>query len=180
MVEIDAIATSLLEEAKRFLEKAIAEKDPAGVQAYLHAALNLGFCSLEAHMNAISAELARNDAFSSPIDQSILLEKEIRLDNGEFEAKGLRIYRLEDRILYLCRRITQKPLDRNAPWWSQLSSATDLRNELTHPKGMPNINIDNVRRSLGAVIDAIDAVYKAVYGTGLPAAGMRLDSKLNF
>ena len=180
MAEIDRFASQLLEEAKRFLEKAEADKDPSASDAYLHASLNLAFCSLEAHFNAVAAEIAGHTEFSSAHDHSILLEKEIRLEDGAFVLKGLRMYRFEDRLLYLHRRITGKPLDKTVPWWSELSIANDLRNKLTHPKDVAEIKVANVRRAIQAVIDAIDAVYKAAYGKGLPAAGMGLQSTLNF
>jgi hypothetical protein len=58
MSEIDLFANQLLEEAKRFLEKAREGEDETGVNANLHAALILSFCSLEAHINAIGDEFS--------------------------------------------------------------------------------------------------------------------------
>ena len=54
MSEIDAFATELFEEAKRFLEKAKEAVNAESERAFLHAALLLGISSLEAHINAIS------------------------------------------------------------------------------------------------------------------------------
>ena|SRR5215469_317248 len=107
---IDEFASSLLEEAKRFLEKATAHD--SGEQAYLHAALMLGFCALEAHTNPISDEFSiRGDL--SIADQSILTERDIRLEHGEFKLGPLKMYRLEDRILFLHLRFGGTPLNRN-------------------------------------------------------------------
>jgi hypothetical protein len=180
MADIDEFANSLLEEAKRFFEKAQAESTAAGQSAYLHAALYLAFCSLEAHVNAIAEELASHAEFSSPHEQAILLEQEVRLEDGEFRARGFKMYRLEDRMLFLCRRVAGSPLDRSAAWWGELSMATNLRNKLTHPKDPPQITVDSVRRAVEAVITAIDVVYKHVYGLGLPVAGRGLQSKMSF
>jgi hypothetical protein len=180
MADIDEFASSLLEEAKRFLEKVLDESSAEGQAAYLHAALNLAFCSLEAHINAIGEELASHREFFAPHDQGVLLEKEVRLDNGEFKVSGLKMYPLTDRIQFLYRRVTGKLIDKNARWWSELASAIQLRNKLTHPKEPVEINITNVERVLKAIIQAIDALYRGVYKTGLPAAGMGLDSKMNF
>lgn len=180
VADIDTFASSLLEEAKRFLEKAPTEGDPAGQVAYLHAALNLAFCSLEAHINAVAEELASHKEFSSAHDQGVLLEKEVRLEDGEFKLKALRIYRLDERILFLHKRVTGKSLDKAVTWWSELAVAMKLRNKLTHPKEAPQITVDSVKRAMQAVIDTIDAVYRGIYGSGLPAAGLGLHSKMTF
>jgi hypothetical protein len=64
VAEIDEFASSLLEEAKRFFELAIDHDDTSAKDAYLHSALMLAFCSLEAHVNAIAAELSEREEFS--------------------------------------------------------------------------------------------------------------------
>jgi hypothetical protein len=174
---IDEFASSLLDEAKRFLEKA-AVRD-AGEAAYLHAALMLGFCALEAHTNAISDEFSTSEDLSIA-DQSILMEKDIRLDHGEFKLGPLKIYRLEDRILFLHLRFSGKPLDRNATSWGELSSAIGLRNQLTHPREIPTITHADVSRALTAIIDVIDALFQAIYKEQFPAANRRLQSRLDF
>lgn len=180
MADIDKFADSLLEEAKRFLEKATAETNPEGHAAYLHAALNLAFCSLEAHVNAVAEELTLNPEFSGPHDLGVLREKEVRLIDGEFKLGNLKIYPLRERMQYLYRRVKGKSLDTSATWWSELASATELRNRLTHPKESPQIDVPNVQRALQAVIDSIDAVFRGVYRKGMPAAGMGLHSTMTF
>jgi hypothetical protein len=119
MSSIDEFAASLLEEAKRFLEKAQDAEDDAEKSAYLNAALMLGFCSLEAHVNAVSDDFAARPELT-PLELSILRERDVRLESGEFVLTGTKIYRLEDRILYLYRRFSAKTLDRKAAWWSDL------------------------------------------------------------
>ncbi len=58
MAEIDELSVQLLEQAKRFLEKAD-ESTGEGESAYCNAALLLGSCALEAHINAIADELTQ-------------------------------------------------------------------------------------------------------------------------
>ena len=88
MAEIDAFAARLWEEAKGFLEKARATSVVKRREAYLHAALNLGFCSLEAHLNAIAEDfLTREDLL--PHERSVLLEKRVDLEHGVFRLSNV-------------------------------------------------------------------------------------------
>jgi hypothetical protein len=54
MADFDVLSTELLEESKRFLEKAGESVDTVGKSAYLHAALMVAFCALEAGVNSIA------------------------------------------------------------------------------------------------------------------------------
>lgn len=179
MSAIDEFAGSILEEAKRFLEKATEAKTDVARDAYLHAALMVGFCALEAHVNAIADELAGRPELSIH-ERSLLLEEEVRLEHGEFKASGLRMVRLEDRILFLHLRVSKKPLDRTAKWWSDLAVATALRNHLTHPKNIPNITVDAVGRALAAIVAGLDVIYRAVYGRPFPLTNLDLQSTASF
>jgi hypothetical protein len=49
VAEFDQFASTLLEEAKRFLEKSREADDAAGKAAFLHATVMLAFCAFEAH-----------------------------------------------------------------------------------------------------------------------------------
>jgi hypothetical protein len=180
MADIDAFATSLLEEAKRFLEKAVeAVEDVCCRDANLHASLMLAFCSLEAHVNAIAEEFCKRPELSVH-DEGILLERDVKLVDGEFTLGGFRMYRLEDRILFLHRQFSGKTLNKSVGWWAQLKSAMDHRNKLTHPKSAHPVTIENVRDALAAVIASLDALYMAIYKKGLPAANLGLHSLLTF
>jgi len=179
MADIDAFATSLLEESKRFFEKASAESDQAAKAAYLHSALLLGFCSLEAHVNAISEDFVNRPELSAH-EKGVLLEKEARLENGEFVLGGLRMHRMEDRISFLHRRFSGLPVDKKALWWSELAGAIDLRNKLSHPKEATAITAQSVERALRSIIDSIDALYQSIYKRKFPAANMGMQSKLDF
>jgi hypothetical protein len=179
VAEIDSFANELLEEAKRFFEKARECSDSAAEAANLHAALLLSFCALEAHVNAIAEELSMRSELSAH-EKGVLLEREVRLENGEFHLKsGLRMARLEDRIEFLHVKFSGKSLDGLASW-SQLGSAMKLRNRLTHAKDVPTINQSAVRSAIQAIIDSLEALYQAIYKRRFPPASRGLQSRLTF
>ena len=179
MSDIDKFASSLLEEAKRFLEKATEAENEVAEQAFLHAALLLAFSSLEAHVNAVADEIAARPTVSIH-DQGILLEQKVELKKGDYILKGqdLKISRLIDRILVL-HRLGAKP-DIDGSWFQHFKTATELRNKLTHPKDVPTVGVGPVSRAIETVIETIDALYVAVYKTRFPAAYRKLQSKLVF
>lgn len=180
MGDFDIFANQLLEEAKRFLEKASESSDAVAEAANLHAALMLSFCALEAYVNSIGEELSiRTDL--SPHEKGVLLERDVRLEDGDFKMQNaLRMVRLEDRIEFLHTRIARKPVDKSEEWWGQLSSAIRLRNELTHAKAIPSVTQSSVRNAIQAILDGLDALAKALYGKRLPAADMGLKSRMTF
>ncbi len=177
MNEMDEFASSLLEEAKRFLEKA-GETDNGSIP-HCHAALMLGFCALEAHTNAIADEMALTSGLCLG-DLGVLLEKEVKLENGELRLGNFKMYRLEDRILFLYHKFSGTALDRKASWWSELSNATMLRNRLTHPKDTTAISAGDVQRALRSIIDTINALYLAIYKRPFPASTLQLQSRYDF
>ena len=175
-ISIDEFARNLLEEAKRYLEKAIEEK----VSAHLHAALMLVFSSLEAHINSISEDFKDRPELCQH-ERGLLLEKDVRLENGAFVLKhSLKITRLEDRIKFLHLRFSGEPIDTSGPHWSRLVDALTLRNSLTHPKKSIEITENNVAQAIQAIIDIIDDLYRAIYNSPFPAANRGLGSKLSF
>jgi hypothetical protein len=179
VAEIDAFATQLLEEAKAFLEKGRTSSVAKGKEAYLHAALNLGFCAPEAHLNAIAEDfLTLSDL--SPQERSILSEKKVELENGEFRlTKQAQIYRLEDRLLFLCHRFSKKaPLDRKAAYWGQFKDALDLRNGLTHPKTPAVVTEASVERALLSILQLLDVTYLRIYGKKYPGRKRGLQSTM--
>jgi hypothetical protein len=179
MADIDSFATSLFEEAKRFLEKGEGDTDSLPRNAHLHAAMMLAFCSLEAHVNSIAEEFAQRPEFTIH-EKAILLEKDVRLDNGEYVLRSFRMFRLEDRIQFLHRKFSGKPFDGGVIWWSRLRDAMLIRNRLTHPKGAQPLTIENVRDALTTIIAVLDATYVAIYKKGFPAASRGLHSQLIF
>jgi hypothetical protein len=177
---IDLFANQLLEESKRFLERARECSDPAAEAAHLHAALMLSFCALEAHVNAIGEEFSGRPELSAH-EKGMLLERDVRLEDGEFRLKpGLRMAKLEDRIELLHAKFSGKPVDRSSTWWAQLSTASDLRNQLTHARDVPAISQNAVRSAIQAIIGALEALYQAIYKRKFPPASRGLQSRLTF
>ena len=180
MDNIDQFASSLLEEAKRFLERA---KDAVGTAAEspnLHAALMLAFCSLEAHVNSIADEFSNRSELSVH-EKGILIERDVQLQEGMFRLTAkLRISSMEDRITLLHHKFSKKGLEAKAEWRSKLSSAIDLRNKLTHPKIIPSITVGAIEKVIEAVIETINALYVGLYNRPLPAANLGLASTLEF
>lgn len=179
MADIDTFASSLLEEAKRFLEIAAASSDPVRRDAHLHAALMLGLSALEAHVNAMCEEFSSRPELSIH-EKALLLEQDVKLDKGEFKLSGFKMNRLEERMTFLHKRFSGKSLDKTVIWWPALATAVDARNKLTHPKGAHTITIKGVKNALSAILDAIDSLYQAIYKKKFPAAGRGLQSRLDF
>lgn len=181
MTAIDEFAATLFEQAKRFFEKAVEAKlsDPIASGAFLHASVMVGFCALEAHINSVADELAQREGVNIH-ERGLLLEQEVRLENGEFKIGGLKMTRLEDRILFLHYRFGGSHLAKSEAWWSDLMGAIGLRNRLTHPKTAATILTSDVERALLAIISSIDAIYKAVYGKPFPFVSLGLHSQLTF
>ena len=178
--DIDQFARSLLEESKRFLERAKEYSGTAACPPNLHAALMLAFSSLEAHINSIGEELASRTGLSVH-ETGLLLEQEVRLEEGRFSLNPtLRMMKLEERIKFIHVKFGGS-LDLSMPHWSQLVNAIRLRNQLTHPKKDPVIiTADAVGKAIQAIIDTLDSLYKAVYQKPFPAASRGIASKLSF
>jgi hypothetical protein len=181
-LEIDIFANQLLEEARRFFEKAGETTDAPGKGANLHAALMLSFCALEAHINAMGEEVASR--FDLPVHgKGVLLEKEVKLENGEFRmTQSLRMAKLEDRIEFLHVTVAAKEIDRSSTSWrGQLSAAINLRNKLTHArKEVPAISETDVQRAIEAIVATLDALFHALYNSGLPSANRGTRSRFTF
>lgn len=180
MAEFDNFANRLLEEAKRFLEKAQEESDDVAEAANLHAALLLSFCAFEAHINSIGEEFSIVRSLS-PHEIGLLLGKPVRLDDGQFQLqKGLKMARLEERFEFLHTKFSGKPVDKQSRWWTQLASAIELRNKLTHAKIALPVSPRNVRDATESIIEALDALYQAIYKRKFPSASQGLHSTLTF
>lgn len=181
MQEIDIFANQLLEEARRFFEKATEATDGSSKDANLHAALMLSFCALEAHVNAMGEEFASR--LELPVHaKGILLEKDVKLHRGEFGlTESLRMARLEDRIEFLHVSVAGKQIDRpSAEWRGKLSTAINLRNKLTHARDVPAICEADVQHAIEAIIATLDALFRVLYSSGLPSANRGIRSKLSF
>ncbi len=181
MRDIDALATLLLEESKRFLEKAHETTDDTARHAFLHASLSLGFSSLEAHVNSIvDDQLERTDL--SVHERAFLSERKVNLQQGAFALHdSLQMQRIDERIALLWTRCSvHDAFDYQSASWSHLKEGIKLRNELTHPREATELTTDRVGRSLSAIIDIIDIAYTRIYGKPLPAKNRGLQSRLSF
>ena len=175
MTDIDEFASELLEEARALFERGA--DNPETGKAYLHASLMLGFCSFEAHINAISDDfLAAREL--SLADQSVLSERELKLERGTFKLGALKIHRLEDRLQHLHATFGTRPVDRSAVWWGELADATRLRNSLTHPRTVPLIKANQAQRALLAIITALNETYLSLYSRPFPTATRGIQAKI--
>jgi hypothetical protein len=180
VADIDNFASLLLEQAKRFLENARATDDEARRTAYVHSSLMLGFASMEAHVNAVCQEFSTRSELSVH-ERALLLEEDVQLIDGAFASRGLKIYRLQDRMDFLHARFSVRRVKKKEQEWrGPLMQATRLRNKLTHPQAAQTILLKDVKSAIEAIINAIDALYKAIYKKGLPAAKRGLHSNLTF
>jgi hypothetical protein len=180
VAEFDHFADQLLEEAKRYFEKAKDSSDTIAEAANLHAALLLSFCAFEAHVNSIADEFSIAPNLSVH-EKGLLLEKGVRLEGGEFQLQqSLKMARLEDRVKFLHAKFSGKPSGKTIVWWSQLSSAIDLRNKLTHAKTVPAVTQAAVGSAMQAIVDALDGLYQAIYKRKFPPAKQGLQSRLTF
>lgn len=180
VANVDDFAARLLEESKRFLEKTKDETRSEGKTACLHASLVLAFCSFEAHINSIAEELSLQSELSV-LDRSILEEKDYRLIDGEFALTDTsKFYRLTERIEFLFTRFSTTPLDKTEPWWATLKGAIQIRNQLTHPKQHSEITEPIVADAIQAIIDCLDALYRAIYSKPYPRGKRRLASTMTF
>lgn len=181
MNSIDKFSSLLFEEAKRFLETANASSDQVSQTAFCHAAMLLAFSSLEAHMNAVSDELAlRKDL--DVLTKSILLERDYRLEKGLFKLSSstLKMYRLEDRLDFLFTNFSISQSGANKKWWGDLKNGLKLRNRLVHPKEAFPLTIQDTEKCLLAIIECLNSLYLAIFKKPHPSFNRKLDSNLNF
>ena len=180
MEKFDVFCNVLLEESKRFLEKAKEEKKQININAYLHASLLLSISSLEAFVNGISDDFKGAPSLNV-YEKSFIVEKDIVLSNGEFKlGNRLKMSRLIERIEFLFRKFNYSKLDKKLKWWQHLNEGISLRNSLVHPKEYSEIKVPQIESTLKAVIECIDRLFIAVYKRGFPNIKMGLDSKLTF
>jgi hypothetical protein len=180
MNNADIFSRELIEESKCFLEKAKKETGNEAKTAYLHASLFIAFSALEAHLNSIAEDfLGRKDL--AVLEKSILFEKQITFEAGEFKlTEQLKMYRLEDRIEFIIRKFSRKPINKNEIWWGKIKQGIHIRNKLTHPRGKEVINDSMVENSIQAILDTLNIIYKAVYKVNYPLRKRGMVSSMNF
>lgn len=166
---IDDFAKLLFNEAKAYLEAARNAASEESRIAFLHASLLVGFCSFEAHINSI-AENFNTRADLNLLDRSILLERKIRLTDGEYELTSeMQMFKIEDRIDYLFAKFSTIPLDKSLDYWGAFRRGLTLRNKLSHPKTSPHIDVDVTNEALQAILELLNAMYRGIYGRRHPS-----------
>lgn len=180
MSAFDNFCNELLEQSKRFNEKSKSETKPEGKVAYQHASLLLAICALEAYVNGISEEITLAKFF--PIhEKGVLLEKEIKLEKGEWIiTNSLKISRLTDKIELLYKRHTRAELSDTHSWWITLKNGINFRNKLTHPKDQVKLSDAENEKIIQAVIECVSILYKAVYKRQFPKSNFSVVSKFDF
>jgi len=180
MENFDKFSNNLLEEAKRFFEKARAESTISSKDAFLHASLLLAISSLEAYVNGIADDFKDADSLTLH-EKGFLLEKKISLENGKFILKPiLKMSRLIERIEFLFKKFDSAKLDKTSTWWGNLKIGISLRNSLVHPKEFTQISETQIKSTLFAVIECVNNLFLAIYRSKLPSKSMGIDSKLMF
>ena len=177
---IDAFSLLLLEQGKRFLEKAKSANDEESASAFCHASLLLGFSALEAHINSVADELLLREGLELH-ELSILKERETALEDGKFTLTNrLKIYRLEDRLLFIFARFSSDPSPIKSSWWGDLKNGIDIRNRLVHPKQHLKLTHVETSKALFAIIECLNALFKAVFKKPHPSYNRMLDSNMSF
>jgi hypothetical protein len=102
------------------------------------------------------------------------------LRKGSWElTKESRFYRLEDRLEFIFLRFGGVSAS-DQSWWSDLGEAIKTRNDLVHPRDAVSLEVDQVRRYLRSILDAVDSLYTAVFKRGHPAHARGMQSQLTF
>jgi hypothetical protein len=140
----------------------------------------LAFCAFEAHVNAVADDFLTRDELTI-LERSILGEKDYKLDKGEFVlTEGRKMYRLDERFEFVFKRFSGKDIVKTGGWWPMLKAAINHRNELVHPKQPTQTTLAVAESALNSIIEAIDALFLAVYRKPFPAKGRALSSTLTF
>ena len=180
MCTFDKYCLMLLEESKRFLEKANDEKNTDGITAYLNASLFISTSSLEAFINSIISEFKVWAGFSIH-ERALLLEKSVKFEKGGYViVEQLQMSRLKDKIELLLNRFRCKMDYRTTKWWAVLDSSLRLRNSITHPKEVMQLNKKQVEDALYSIIDCIDCLFITIYKKKFPIKGKALNSIYTF
>ena len=126
----------LFEDSNCFLELAKEHegKDPVTARRYVRAAIVTAFAALEAFVNTLLVTLV--DAWELELHESAFMqEKRVELtENGYFEIRGRHFRSLEEKIRFLYWRGQGSSIPNGSAAWKALHKATELRNQLVHPR----------------------------------------------
>lgn len=131
-------------------------------------------------MNALADELGMREGLDT-LEKSILQEKDFILRKGAFELKKeLKMYRLEDRLLFLFARFSNGVEPTTHIWWGELKGGMDLRNRLVHPKDPLQLTPAETAKAMTAIIECLNALFMAIFKRPHPSYNRKLDSMLTF
>ena len=141
---------------------------------------SLPFCALEAHVNSIGEEFSMAAAFSAH-EKGPLLEKDVRLEHGEFQLQaGLRMAKLEEsHRAPACQMFGQTSGSLIALVGAAFSCCR-FEEQSDARQGGNAISRSAVRGALQAIVDALDAPYQAIYKRKFPPVTQGLQSNLTF
>jgi hypothetical protein len=132
----DFLVGHLFEDSKCFLELAKEHegKDPVGARRYVRASIVTAYAALEALVNTLLVIL--QDTWDLELHESAFMqEKRVELtEGGYFKICGHRFRSLEDKIRFLYWRGQGKSIPKGSAAWRALHNATELRNQLVHPR----------------------------------------------
>lgn len=170
---------NLMDSAKGFRMHALGLPEGEVKQAFLRAAL-LHACSfLEAHLNYMAEHFTENAMFSLH-EQGVLLEREVRFDDGVFHlVNKLKISRITDRIDLLLSKCSSNSSADKAGWYPELARTLRTRNSLVHPKDTHLLSESDVQLALVCILNAANKLYSAVFKKGLPYAKKGIDGGLD-
>lgn len=161
-----------LRDAYLLAEQARGAADEPTAKRCYRAAVFHAAAALEAFVNYVGITLAQGERFA-PQEIALLTDKKFALVNGEFcMTTQVEYHRIEDKLVFLLTKF-RADFDRATnPAWSQLMQFKDLRDVITHPKGVEDeIAIetyqDSLARGLGSTIKVIDVLCRAVFSKPL-------------
>ena len=132
----------------------------------------------EEPLNGIADELSSRPN-SDLLHNAILLEKDIKIDNGVWTIGKDKFYRLEDRIAFLVAEYSSN-VPSTFTWWSSLHDGMKVRNSLVHPRDAIELKLSDVHRFLYAIVHALNDIYLCVFKKGHPSFKRGLQSTMSF
>lgn len=175
MSEFERYSDQLLRAAKSFLEEGRGNPNLSDdEQRNFRASITHAFFFLEAQINYIAQHFSNSTSFDL-LERSLLSERDVALSKGKFSiTKKPKFYRLEDRIDFLLNRFSATPVEDKANWHSGLIASITVRNRLVHPKEAHQVTITEVETCILSVLGCLESLYRAVFGTNFPLAGLGL------
>ena len=180
MAQLDEVFSTYFEDAKYQLEQALKAETNSNQELTLcfsRAAILLGFSAFEAFVNSITDDFVEGGFPLSIHEKGILLDKEVRFNDGFEVSEKSKFSRLEDKLalVYIC--MAKKPLNRSSSMWSDFVTALKQRNELVHSRNKVSLTAKSAERTLRTILTFMGRVTQDVYHRPLPLASRDLLSR---